>query len=87
MSDLHITSVKRPQKIRMFKIQNKIGPTVSLTEHFGHLYLGYHGLPFDFAQGGESFDAAQDREPVERLVEPFRVSSFVFRDSPSPCGG
>jgi hypothetical protein len=71
----------------MFKIQNKIGPTTSLTERFGHLYLGHYGLPFDFAQGGESFDAAQDREPVERLVEPFRVSSFVFRASPSPCGG
>jgi hypothetical protein len=28
-------------------------------------------LPFDLAQGGESFDFAQDREPVERLVEPF----------------
>ena len=27
-------------------------------------------FPFDFAQGGESFDFAQDREPVERLVEP-----------------
>jgi hypothetical protein len=23
------------------------------------------GFPFDFAQGGESFDLAQDREPVE----------------------
>jgi hypothetical protein len=32
-------------------------------------------LPFDLAQGGESFDSAQDREPVERLVEPFRVSA------------
>jgi hypothetical protein len=30
-------------------------------------------LPFDLAQGGESFDAAQDREPVERLVEPFDI--------------
>jgi len=37
------------------------------------------------AQGGESFDFAQDREPVEnpelvevveRLVEPFRISDF-----------
>jgi hypothetical protein len=28
------------------------------------------GFPFGFAQGGESFDSAQDREPVERLVEP-----------------
>jgi len=25
------------------------------------------------AQGGESFDFAQDREPVERLVEPFAL--------------
>jgi hypothetical protein len=30
-------------------------------------------LPFDLAQGDESFDFAQDREPVERLVEPFRI--------------
>ena len=45
-------------------------------------------LPFDsfdlealdrLAQGGESFDNAQDREPVERLVEPFRISCFVLR--------
>jgi hypothetical protein len=49
----------------MFKIQNKIGPTTSQTERFGHLYLGYCGLPFDFTQGGE-------------LVEPFRVSYFVL---------
>jgi len=28
------------------------------------------GFPFDCAQGGESFDFAQDREPVERPVEP-----------------
>jgi hypothetical protein len=36
-------------------------------------------LPFDLAQGGESFDSAQDREPAERLVEPFRASDFEFR--------
>jgi hypothetical protein len=30
-------------------------------------------LPFDLAQGGESFDFAQDREPVERLVEPYVI--------------
>ena len=30
-------------------------------------------LPFDFAQGRESFDCAQDREPVERPVEPFVI--------------
>jgi hypothetical protein len=28
------------------------------------------GFPFDFAQGGESFDFAQDREPVEPRVSP-----------------
>ena len=53
----------------MFKTQNKIGPTTSLTGRFGHLYWGYYGLPFDFAQ---------DREPAERLVEPFRISDFRF---------
>jgi hypothetical protein len=42
---------------------------------FGHLDFGYLILPFDLAQGGESFDFAQDREPVERQVEPFRVSA------------
>jgi hypothetical protein len=46
-------------------------------------------LPFDLAQGGESFDAAQNREsfdfaqdrepverPVERLVEPFDICNL-----------
>ena len=37
-------------------------------DNFGHC-----DLPFDLAQGGESFDFAQDREPVERLVEPFDI--------------
>jgi hypothetical protein len=32
---------------------------------FGSLGIGICDLPFDFAQGGESFDFAQDREPVE----------------------
>jgi hypothetical protein len=40
---------------------------------FGHWYL-----PFDYAQGGESFDYAQDREPVERLVEPFGIWYLVL---------
>ena len=35
--------------------------------------IGHCYLPFDLAQGGESFDFAQDREPVERLVEPFDI--------------
>ena len=41
----------------------------------GHWNIRYLNLPFDLAQGGESFDSAQDREPVERLVEPFRIST------------
>ena len=35
-------------------------------------------LPFDLAQGGESFDFAQDREPVERLVEPFVICHLML---------
>ena len=45
---------------------------------FGILNLGHWDLPFDFAQGGESFDFAQDREPVERPVEPFGVWCLEF---------
>ena len=37
---------------------------------FGGLNLDHWSLPFDWAPGGESFDFAQNREPVERLVEP-----------------
>jgi hypothetical protein len=41
---------------------------------FGILDFSHCDLPFDLAQGGgESFDLAQDREPVERLVEPFGI--------------
>jgi hypothetical protein len=35
-------------------------------------------LPFDVAQGGESFDVAQHREPVERPVEPFVICDLFF---------
>jgi hypothetical protein len=41
--------------------------------------IGHCELPFDLAQGGgESFDFAQDREPVERLVEPFGICGLSF---------
>jgi hypothetical protein len=40
--------------------------------------LGIWILPFDLAQGGESFDVAQDREPVERPVEPFVICYLEF---------
>ena len=54
---------------------------------FGSLEIGIWILPFDsfdlealdrLVQGGESFDSAQDREPVERLVEPFVICGLVF---------
>jgi hypothetical protein len=41
--------------------------------------IGHCDLLFDLAQGGgESFDSAQDREPVERLVEPFGICELLF---------
>ena len=40
--------------------------------------IGHCDLPFDLAQGGESFDFAQDRESVERLVEPFLICDLEF---------
>jgi hypothetical protein len=40
--------------------------------------IGHCDLPFGLAQGGESFDSAQDREPVERLVEPFGICELLF---------
>jgi hypothetical protein len=45
---------------------------------FEILNFGHCDLPFDLAQGGESFDFAQDREPVERLVEPFDICDLQF---------
>jgi hypothetical protein len=40
---------------------------------FGTLEIEIWDLPFDVAQGGEPFDVAQDRESVERPVEPFAI--------------
>ena len=57
---------------------------------FGILNFGHCNLPFDsfdlealdwLAQGGESFDSAQDREPAERLVEPFGICVLLFEIS------
>ena len=53
-----------------------------IIDRFRILNFGHCDLPFDLTQGGESFDFAQDREPVEnpelvevveRLVEPFDI--------------
>ena len=43
------------------------------------------GFPFDCAQGGESFDFAQDREPVERPVEPRIKSGMTKEDHMQFC--
>jgi hypothetical protein len=48
------------------------------TKSFGNSDLENLNLPFDLAQGGESFDLAQDREPVERLVQPFGIWCLRF---------
>jgi hypothetical protein len=72
---------------------DRIDVTVSKGEKGDFLELGIWILPFDLAQGGESFDFAQDREPVEnselvevveRLVEPFVIwclEFFLFKNS------
>ena len=44
------------------------------SQHLKKSFIRILNLPFDLAQGGEYFDFAQDREPVERPVEPFRTS-------------
>jgi hypothetical protein len=49
-----------------------------LGSKFWSLIIEIWDLPFDFAQSGESFDFAQDREPVERPVEPFGIWCLLF---------
>ena len=51
---------------------------IQIQSVFGTLEIGIWILPFDYAQGGESFDFAQDHEPVERLVEPFVICFLVL---------
>ena len=60
------------------KIQINLNIQFSMTKTFGILNFGHCNLPFGLAQGGESFDFAQDREPVERLVEPFDIWDLLF---------
>jgi hypothetical protein len=44
------------------------------------LEIGIWEFPFDLAQGGESFDVAQDREPVERFIDPFGIWNLGFEN-------
>ena len=37
------------------------------------ILLNFHWIPHYFAQGGESFDVAQDREPVEPRISPAKA--------------
>jgi hypothetical protein len=61
--------------------------SIEISHLISHISHHYFDLPFDLAQGGESFDFAQDREPVERLVEPFRASrSEDTRKDDHICG-
>ena len=48
--------------------------------------LGHLDLPFNLIQGGESFDFAQDREPVERLVEVFCALCLETEDPAAGWG-
>jgi hypothetical protein len=58
------------------KSQNKM---TQIPTSFESLEIRIWILPFGLAQGGgESFDFAQDREPVERLVEPFVIYYLVL---------
>ena len=59
----------------------------SLSNLISHISHQHWDLPFDLAQGGESFDFAQDREPVERPVEPFRARPAEFRYADPPKAG
>ena len=58
----------------MYLFQNEINQIPNM---FGSLEIRIWILPFDSAQGGESIDVAQDREPVERPVERL-VELFVI---------
>jgi hypothetical protein len=64
----------------MHQITNKFQITIFNDQNrFRILNFGHCYLPFDLAQGGgESFDSAQDREPVERLVEPFDFCDLLI---------
>jgi len=71
--EIRSTKSETNSKFQFFNVQNRDGIEKSGNSCLDHLDFGHWDLPFDSAQGGESFDAAQDREPVERLVEPFRI--------------
>ncbi len=61
-------------QIPKHKSQINLNNQNSKSQTFWTLRIEIWNLPFDVAQGGESFDFAQDREPVERLVEPLFVN-------------
>jgi len=53
------------------QIPNKFQNTMNqISKMSGSLEIRISIWPFDLVEGGESFDFAKDREPVERHVEP-----------------
>ena len=65
-------------KIRAKTIKNQL---IGIS-NFGHCDLPFNSFDLEaldrLAQGSESFDFAQDRESVERLVEPFGNCVLLF---------
>jgi hypothetical protein len=78
-SEIRISKSETNSKCKFSNDPNENLRTNFSLSRFGHLNFDHSDLPFDFAQGGESFDSAQDREPAERRVEPFRASDLGFR--------
>jgi hypothetical protein len=72
-----LTLHPKPDKPQVTNYKHQITNKIK-SQLFGILNFGHCDLPFDLAQGGESFDSAQDREPAERLVEPFGICDLLF---------
>jgi hypothetical protein len=76
-----VSKSERNAKFKWINEQDKGSPELKQVKiwapDLGYLRFGSSVLPFGFAQVGESFDSAQDREPVERPVKPFRGSDFA----------
>jgi hypothetical protein len=73
------SEARNPKQILIFECsKQRVINWVSsrLRRSFGHWDSGHLVLPFDLAQGGGSFDLTQDREALERPLQPFRNSDF-----------
>jgi hypothetical protein len=75
--------MSKNSEIAAFKTSNTYRPNRPESRHldFQNLEFCDLDLSFDFAQDGESFDSAQDRERVERPVEPLGIWVLGFWNS------